>query len=137
MLEAVGILMLVGVLALYGHQALGRTRREDQRAFASLVFDTARGLVTGQSLKVVHRAVRLPQSVQGLPGVPASGASYWFCVGPGPSYYLAVPLRVRGAGFDGPLEWVVRPLTAERMRAALSARPAALRRAFPHAVLSE
>jgi hypothetical protein len=137
MLEAVGIMLLVGVVVMWGRQALLSQRRHYEHAFAKLVFDTPRGLVTGQSLKVVHRTVSLPRSEQGLSGVPASGANYWFCVGPGPSYFLAVPLSNVANGLGTHLEWVVRPLTAERMRGALSAKPAALRRAFPQAVLSE
>ncbi|MFC5570178.1 hypothetical protein ACFPN1_08920 [Lysobacter yangpyeongensis] len=55
--------------------------------------------------------------------------SFWYCVGPGPSYFLAIPLVEAGLG-RVKVSWVVRPLAAERMRAALVDDEQALRDAF-------
>lgn len=137
MLEAVGIVLLIGTLATWGWQGAWRQRRLYEDAFAKLIFDTPRGLVTGQSLRVVHRSVTFPQSEPEISGAADPGAVFWFCVGPGPTYFLAMPIRRKAEAGGLDLQWIVRQLTAERMRGALAARPSALRRAFPEPALSE
>ncbi|QGW63906.1 hypothetical protein GOY17_02625 [Lysobacter soli] len=42
-----------------------------------------------------------------------------YCVGPGPSYFVAIAIAQTGFGAVS-VTWVVRPLTEERMRGALA-----------------
>ena len=51
--------------------------------------------------------------------------SFWYCVAPGPSYFLAIPFVTVGMGRVD-VRWVIRPLSEERMRGALVDHPDAL-----------
>jgi hypothetical protein len=44
--------------------------------------------------------------------------AFLYCVGPGPSYFLAIAIARTGFGAVS-VDWVVRPLTEQRMRGAL------------------
>lgn len=108
-------------------------KRTLQSTFAALRFSTPSGEVDGSSLKVVK------VSRQGMPLVCdevfaaqvdlVPSDAFWYCVGPGHSYFLAVPIVT--AGFDRVrVQWIVRPLTEQRFRGALVGDKEALRLAF-------
>ncbi|KGQ17933.1 hypothetical protein LF41_1787 [Lysobacter dokdonensis DS-58] len=78
-------------------------------------FNGPDGPVKGHQLKVVKQVSYQPgENSAGLGA--RMGETFWYCVGPGQSYWLAMPMRMSRKGL---IEWVVRPLTEERMRAAL------------------
>jgi hypothetical protein len=125
-LELLPILLLPVFLALSIYQALeGRkhVKRALRTTFLALRFTTPSGVVGGEAMHVVK------VYKQGVPfvyddvfniqvGARHISDSFWYCVGPGPSYYLAIPLVEAGLG-RVKVSWVVRPLSAERMRGAL------------------
>lgn len=99
-------------------------------SFAKLQFDTPEGRVGGERVIVVSKQQAQMNAMWGgeVGSAPTSDA-FWYCVGPGPSYFLVVPILAnRWNGLD--LTWVVRPLTEERMRAALQGDRAGAQRAF-------
>lgn len=111
-----------------------RVLRTLQESFEKLEFETPDGKAAGSKLQIVKKAK------QGMPmvyddvfnahaGSKAFGDSFWYCVGPGPSYFLAIPMVEASAGRVD-VQWAVRPLTAERMRGALVGDLEATRRAF-------
>lgn len=120
------------------------SRRERRRlhaslrmTFAQLKFDTPIGSVPGSALRVV----KISQLASGLDGDELHGLfgdrqlpdAFWYCVGPGPSYFLAIGranAHRRGVAVD----WVVRPLSEERMRGALLGDDKAIALAFGHAI---
>lgn len=57
------------------------------------------------------------------------GEVFWYCRGPGPTWFLAIP-TVECSDSIYEVSWVVRPLTEQRMRAALQFDRKACRRAF-------
>lgn len=108
-----------------------RTMRLLEESFSRLEFDTPESRISGEHLAVVSkRQEHLNAMWEGheVGSVQASDA-FWYCVGPGPSYFLVVPLLAnRWSGLD--LKWIVRPLTEECMRAALQGDRAGMQRAF-------
>ena len=95
-----------------------------------LRFPTVDGrAVTGADVRVV---LRRGQWNGGMPRVALAGRdlgpedAFWYCVGPGPAWYLVIPLSWR-RGFGWKVEWVVRPLDERRLRAALDGDRQALR----------
>ncbi|TKR29533.1 hypothetical protein FCE95_15480 [Luteimonas gilva] len=60
---------------------------------------------------------------------PVPSTSFWYCVGPGPSYFLAMPLLTTRFG-GASVKWVIRSLSEDRMRAVLQSDEEALRAAF-------
>jgi hypothetical protein len=102
-----------------------RVERELRRSFARQTFQTALGPISGAALKVVkiHQAPsgvrrRDPLFELTFRDDPYGGDAFWYCVGPGPSYFLAIALLQAGSG-KVDAQWVVRPLTEARMRGAL------------------
>ncbi|MUV13491.1 hypothetical protein [Noviluteimonas gilva] len=98
-----------------------RQRRIDmarlRASFDALRFETAEGVVAGDKLLVV-KEVAFEKSREGSMSLRSRmGETFWYCVGPGQSYWVAMPMRMPR---KGPIEWVVHPLSEERMRAALS-----------------
>lgn len=127
----VALFVLFVGLGLYA-SVVGRRRiRHALRAsFEALRFATPGGEVGGDAVRVVK------VYKQGLPllyddvfdltwGARHLSDSFWYCVAPGPSYYLAIPLVAVGMGRVD-IRWVVRPLSEERMRGALVDHPDAL-----------
>ena len=115
----------------------GRRRVLDalNTSFATLHFDTPQGVVTGASLRIVKVSRQsMPfayDEVYALGRDPQRSDSFWYCVGPGPSYFLAIPMVAAGFGKVS-VRWAIRPLTEDRMRAALFGDEEALRLAFEH-----
>lgn len=126
------LLAPVGIaLGLYG-TLVGRRRVKDalRTTFAALRFDTPDGVVGGDGVRVVkvyRQGMPLAyDDVFNLPLGPRQVSdSFWYCVGPGPSYFVAIPVVEVGLGRVS-VQWIVRSLTEERMRAALVDDPEAL-----------
>lgn len=115
---------LVVAIGIYS-TVLGRRRvRQALRTtFEALRFQTPDGTVGGSALEVVKIYRQgMPfayDDVFALRGGPRHiSDSFWYCVGPGPSYFLAIPMVEVGFGRVA-VRWAVRPLSEERMRAAL------------------
>lgn len=122
---------LAVVLGIYGTLA-GRRRVKAalRTTFAALRFETPDGMVGGDAVRVVmvyRQGMPLAyDDVFNLPlGPPQVTDSFWYCVGPGPSYFVAIPMVEVGLGRVS-VTWIVRALTEARMRAALVDDPEAL-----------
>ena len=132
---------IVAVSALAMAVGIRRTRAATERkkawlraSFEGLSFDTPMGPVHGTSLtvvKIVHPAgAEVPYF--GGRGKPRWDA-FWYAVGPGPSYFLAICM-IDTSEFSAPPKWAVRPLHESRMRAALVGDIQAQQLAFGEAV---
>ena len=99
-----------------------------KRSFEQLTFETPAGRVTGASLRVV----KVVTWRTGNDSSPSSDL-FWYCVGDGPSYFVAMG-HVRSRFATMPVDWVIRPLTEERMRGALVGDGKACALAFGSAV---
>lgn len=111
-----------------------RVKRALRTTFTALSFNTPGGIVHGDAVQVVKVYKQgMPFAYDDVFNMPVDprhiSDSFWYCVGPGPSYFVAIPLVEVGLG-RATVRWVVRPLLAERMRAALMDDEEALRRAF-------
>lgn len=85
-----------------------------QSSFARHTFGTPDGPVSGASLRVVKTSNQVSRHTS-----PVPAEVFWYCVGPGPSYFLAIAqIGMNRRRFE--VDWTVRPLTEERMRAALA-----------------
>lgn len=121
----VGFMVAVVLLAI-------RARREFdaavRRSFEALAFETPAG-------RVRWDAVRVVKVVAHDSGNESSGPQdlFWYCVGSGPSYFLALG-HVRGRLPRIRVDWVVRPLSEDRMRNALIGDDRATALAFGDAV---
>jgi hypothetical protein len=132
------LVMLAGMVVVVASAAAQlsgpqRLRAARQETFERLRFPSRDGVVlTGAQVRVVkQRYGRFDGMQQPEPRWMAQTAddAFWYCVGPGPSWYLAIPVSRRN-GFQWDVEWVVRPLDESRMRAALNGDTEALRLAF-------
>lgn len=120
---------LIGMLALVvlTWRARRWLRARSHREFEDLVFRTPAGPLPGREMTVIKRVVHPGTSALGS----ARGSAFYYCKGPGPSYFMAMreaPDAHRGEGTPG--AWVVTPLTPERLRGALAGDEDALGRAF-------
>lgn len=105
-----------------------RLRRERiQRSFDALVVQTPRGPVNGDELLVVKEVIDTSGSSEGGDGLQGA---FRYCVGPGPSYFVVIGQVVAEGLARRRLQWVVRPLSEERMRGALHGDQMALNAAF-------
>nr|WP_225876340.1 hypothetical protein [Lysobacter terrestris] len=136
-MELLPILLMPVFLALVIYQTLEgrkRVKRELRNTFLALRFTTPGGVAGGDAMRVIKVYKQgvpfIYDDVFNLPVGPRHiSDSFWYCVGPGPSYFLAIPLVEAGLG-RVKVSWVVRPLSAERMHAALVDDEHALREAF-------
>lgn len=125
MTDPASVLLVLGVLAA-GAYLSSRGRRKIQaalkRSFDSTTFDTPEGRVPGTLLKVVKISKQTMRfagdDVYQLGRDPMPNDAFWYCVGPGPSYFLAIAIAQVGYGRVS-VKWIVRPLTEQRMRGAL------------------
>jgi hypothetical protein len=139
--EIMAAVAFVGAVALLSTVVARRGRRRMQRAlritFVQLQFQTPLGRVPGTALKVVkisHRAAGFDgDEVYDLFGDRQMPDAFWYCVGPGPSYFLAIA-RARMHRGDARVDWIVRTLTEERMRGALHGDDKATALAFGRAM---
>lgn len=134
LLQILLVPVFIGISLYVTHLGRKRLKAELRRSFETLRFTTPEGVVTGDRIRVakVYR--------QGMPlayddvfemslGARQWSDSFWYCVGPGPSYFVAIPMAAVGMG-RVEVQWVVRPLTMERMRAALQDDEGALESVF-------
>jgi hypothetical protein len=136
-MELLPILLMPGFLVLAIYQTLEgrkRVKRALRTTFLALRFTTPGGVAGGDAMRVVKVYKQgVPFVYDDVFEIPVGprriSDSFWYCVGPGPSYFLAIPLVEAGLG-RVKVSWVVRPLSAERMRSALVDDEQALREAF-------
>jgi hypothetical protein len=126
---------LVAVFAAIGFVVyLARRKQQDRYvrlSFARLQFETPFGTVDGTAMRVikVERMAIGPNVVYG--GGNQARDEFWYCVGAGPSYFLAIATISTSRYINRvDVQWVVRPLSAERMRGALAGDRKALKLAF-------
>lgn len=118
-------------ISLYS-QAVGRRRVKQalRETFLRLRFDTPDGVVGGGAVRVVKIFRQgMPFSYDDVFTIPVGprwiSDSFWYCIGPARTYFLAIPMVEAGLGRVD-VTWVVRPLSEERMKAALIDHPEAL-----------
>ncbi len=98
-----------------------RVKRALRESFAALHFTSPHGVVNGEAVQVVKVYKQgIGQAYDDVFSLGRRHAhdSFWYCVAPGPAYFLAIPLVEAGLG-RVTVRWVVRLLTEGRMRAAL------------------
>lgn len=117
-----GLVFVVALLASI--QQYRKARRSLRDSFAALVFRTSEGTTVGRNIQVVKEVLESTGQESGA--VVTTG--FFYCVGPGPSYFVAIA-QIRN-GWRINYTWVIRPLTKERMRGALMGDNEALRAAF-------
>ncbi|MET0548956.1 MAG: hypothetical protein ABW002_06775 [Xanthomonas sp.] len=127
---ATGALLAVG-LYRYNKRRMDALLTE---SFRRLSFSSDGVALSGVDLLVVKKAqqfIRANQQWSPVPDRPTviQGDAFWYCRGPGASWFLAIPTVVSRGG-ELEVSWVVRPLTEQRMRAALQFDRKACRRAF-------
>lgn len=126
------VVVAIAVAGLIGQRAM---QREALRAsFEAQTFDTPEGKVDGRRLRVVKistLAATTPNSVEG--GDTKTRDEFWYCVGPGPSYFLAIPTIGVRYGSVSFVRWIMRPLSEARMRGALHGDVRATKLAFGEA----
>lgn len=121
------VLSFVG-LFVWAAMREARLRRERvQRSFEAIVVQTPEGPVGGDKLLVVKEVIDTSGASEG--GDDLRGV-FRYCVGPGPTYFVVIGQVVREGLVRSRLQWVVRPLSEERMRGALHGDHAALAAAF-------
>ncbi|MBN6150776.1 hypothetical protein JR065_10520 [Xanthomonas sp. AmX2] len=107
-------------LSWRGRQKVERTLRE---SFARRTFQTAEGQVSGAALQVVKISRQTSRyagdDVYRLVRDPVPNDAFWYCVGPGRTYFLAIAIVQAGNGKVS-AEWIVRPLSEQAMRGALT-----------------
>lgn len=106
--------IVVGIVA----QRRRRRRMEQalQASFHALRFDTAHGTVSGAQLHVVKVTRSAALSNDGSQDEPAD--AFWYCVSEDRCYFLAIAM-IQADAHGIRVDWVVRPLSEERMRGAL------------------
>lgn len=119
------IVFVVVIILLVIRERQKRLQRMHQ-SFDGIEFPASGGL-RGRDMRVVKRVIEAADN--GMCSSDILGA-YWYCVGPGPGYYVAIAQRVQLNWLRSRLEWVIRPLSAERMRGALMGDKQALILAF-------
>lgn len=121
-------------LSWLGRQKIERALRE---SFARHSFQTPEGQVSGAALRVVkisrqssrHAADEVHRF--GRKATPTD--AFWYCVGPGRTYFLAIAIVHAGDGRVA-ADWIVRPLSEQAMRGALTGDRKAQALAFGSAI---
>lgn len=134
-------LALVVLSAMLVWQAVRRNRASIERrkaalraSFDALRFDTPEGTLRGDALEVVKIAHQPGQQTPYYNGRgPAHWDAFWYAVGPGPCYFLAICM-VDTSDVSAPPRWTIRQLDETRMRAALVDDPQAQALAFDSAI---
>jgi hypothetical protein len=139
MIDPIVWLLVAGFVAATTYRARRGQRKVEaalQRSFDDTMFDTPGGKVPGSSLKVVkisEQSTRFAgEDVHKRAGSTMPSDAFWYCVGPGPSYFLAIATAQVGDGRVS-VEWIIRPLTEQRMRGALAGDRKATALAFGNA----
>jgi hypothetical protein len=102
---------------------LQRAERALRDDFARQTFQTPEGHISGAGLRVV-KVSKQSRPISGqrilLSDFDLGPAdAFWYCVGPGPSYFLAIAILPSELG-RSTVQWIVRPLTEQAMRGALT-----------------
>lgn len=127
------MLALFGIGIAMRLEGRERVRGALRETFAALSFTTEQGVVlSGADVRVVK--VYTQNMGHAYDDVFRIGTrhvhdSFWYCVAPGPAYFVAIPLLQASLGRIT-VRWVVRLLTEERMRAALQDDARALESVF-------
>ncbi|WOS41424.1 hypothetical protein [Xanthomonas rydalmerensis] len=116
---------------------MGRSQVTDllDASFREQAFPGEHGPLHGGDLTVVKKSKQNIESSYGHVYSIAPDAAlhtadaFWYCVGPGPCWFLAIPVVTSGFG-QAQVRWIVRPMTEGRMRAALQFDRKATRLAF-------
>lgn len=124
--------ILIGAL-----HRMGRRQVTDllEASFREQAFPGEHGPLRGSHLTVVKKSKQNIESSYGhvysiAPDAALQTAdAFWYCVGPGPCWFLAIPVVTSGFG-EAQVRWIVRPMTEGRMRAALQFDRKATRLAF-------
>lgn len=87
------------------------------------------GTVPGTAVTVVQRPPRQGLRHTLMYGDEGSGHEFWYCAGPDGHYWMLIAQQER-YWLLWRVRWIVRPLSAERLRNALIDDPAALALAF-------
>ena len=118
------VALLVGLIVAAGVWLHDRRQRDRQlqlaqeQSFSQLRFPTYGQRLTGAEVTVIRRD-QCPPSAPVLPAAQAAAqASWWYCVGPRRTCYMAVALCER-QWLRWQVRWVVRPLAEQHMRQAL------------------
>lgn len=122
MISALVTLVFVALVVVAARAGRRKIKAEVMRSFNAQTFDTPVGRVTGEALKIVKISKQSMQfagdDVYTLGRQHQPSDAFLYCVGPGPSYFVAIAIAQAGFGAVS-VKWVVRPLTEERMRGAL------------------
>lgn len=123
-MDLVGLLIVavvVPVIVFASWNSGRKTKAAVMQSFNRLTFDTSEGRVAGVELKVVKvskQPMQFADDIHTLGHDSQPSDAFLYCVGPGPSYFLAIAIARAGFGALS-VDWVVRPLTELRMRGAL------------------
>jgi hypothetical protein len=136
------ILVVVGTTALFAsvlmqwrHYSQGRrlVLNALDMSFRHQSFPGEHGPLSGADLTVVKKSMQSMEAsysrVHGLVPAVITADAFWYCVGPGPSWFLAIPVVTAGFG-RVEVQWIVRPLTEQLMRISLQSGRKAFQRAF-------
>lgn len=105
-----------------------------EQSFRRVSFTSDGVLLTGADLVVVRKVQEFMDANYDASFMLESDAmngshAFWYCSGPGARWFLAIPsVRAQRGRVD--VQWVLRPLTEQRMRAVLRFDRDAYRRAF-------
>ncbi|WP_242108927.1 hypothetical protein [Luteimonas aquatica] len=121
-------LLIVAFLGLVAWLVIRESRLHKARMQAS--FDDLRfpgaGDLRGRDMAVVKKVTETVAETW----VGGIETGWWYCVGPGPSYYLVIVQPASAGWMRIRAHWLVRPLSEQRMRNALLGDPGALAAAF-------
>jgi hypothetical protein len=122
--KLIGLLItavVIPVIVFASWKSRQKVKAAVMQSFDRLTFDTPAGRVTGAELKIVRvskQTMQLGDDLHTLGHDAQPSDAFLYCVGPGPSYFLAIAIARTGFGAVS-VDWVVRPLTEQRMRGAL------------------
>lgn len=119
-------IVLFAAILLWHVQHSRAGERLLQRSFDSQVFQTGEGELDAAAIAVVKRVTYDASHESGH----APRSAFWYCVGPGPRYFIAIAEYMRAGWRGGQYQWVIRPIDEDRMRHALVADEEALHAAF-------
>lgn len=134
-MELLTMALVYGAIAIV-LLALRRRRRPGtdlRRAFAAVHFETPRGVVGGDAVRVVRvRRQGMFADIDPFdipPEMLPLAESFWYCVAPGPSYFVAIASADLREARAVPV-WTTRALSEAQLRSALADDPPALAAAF-------
>ncbi|MBN6104806.1 hypothetical protein JR064_21820 [Xanthomonas sp. CFBP 8703] len=132
---AIGVaLVALGLLVWLQHRRDHQTEWLVEQSFRRISVTSDGVLLTGADLVVVKKVQQFMDANYDASFMFDSEAmngsnAFWYCSGPGARWFLAIPSVTAQRGRVD-VQWVVRPLTEQRMRAVLRFDREAYRRAF-------